>query len=105
MLDMIVPAVAFVAIAMVMFGFPAIAIVIIRYLRLKERELTVEMEYRQNSDQRQLAIEERLQRIEDALSSDPDMRVRLEIGESARPLAGPADFAAGRPSVSGPRST
>src|SRR5438128_4233992 len=70
------------------FGFPALAIVFVKYFKLKERELTLEMEYRQKSQQQQLAIDERVQRLEDALTSlDHDVRVRLGIGQSATPLA------------------
>jgi hypothetical protein len=38
----------------------------------------------QNSQQQELALEQRVQRLEDALTSlDHDVRVRLGIGESA----------------------
>ena len=86
MFDMIVPAVAFLACVTAMFGFPSVAIVVIRYFKLKERELTVEMEYRDKAHQQQLALEERLRRIEDALSTDPEMRARLGVEQSATPL-------------------
>ncbi len=46
------------------------------------------MEYRQKSQQQELAIEQRVQRLEDALTSlDQDVRVRLGIGQPATPLA------------------
>ena len=64
----------------------SISIVVIRYFKLKERELAVEMEYRDKAHQQQLALEERLRRIEDALSTDPEMRARLGIEEPATPL-------------------
>jgi len=71
---------------LVVFGFPALAIVAVRYFRLKERELVLEMEYRQKSQQEQLTIVERVQRLEDALTSlDHDVRVRLEIDQPSRP--------------------
>jgi hypothetical protein len=64
-------------------GLPALAVVMIRYLKLKERELVLEFEYRQKSEQQQSATDERVQRLEDALASlDHDVRVRLGIGES-----------------------
>jgi hypothetical protein len=64
-------------------GLPAIAVVLIRYLKLKERELVLEFEYRQKAEHQQSATDERVQRLEDALASlDHDVRVRLGIGES-----------------------
>ena len=70
------------------FGFPALAIVAVKFFKFKERELTLEMEYRQKSQQQELAIEQRVQRLEDALTSlDQDVRVRLGIGQPATPLA------------------
>ena len=73
---------------MAVFGFPALAIVFVKYFKLKERELALEMEYRQKSQNQQLAIDQRVQRLEDALISlDHDVRVRLEIDQPATPLA------------------
>ena len=46
------------------------------------------MEYRQKSQQQELAIEQRVQRLEDALSSlDHDVRARLGIDQPVTPLA------------------
>jgi hypothetical protein len=74
----LIPAVATILIVMMAFGFPSLAIVIGRYFKMRERELALEMEYRQKSQQQQLAIEERVQHIEDALTRlDHDVRVRL----------------------------
>jgi hypothetical protein len=68
-------------------GLPALAIVLVKYFKLKERELALEMEYRQKSQQQGLAIEERVQRLEEALTSlDHDVRVRLGIDQTAVPL-------------------
>jgi hypothetical protein len=78
------------------FGLPALAVVCVKYLRLKERELAFEMEYRQKSQQQDLAIEQRVQRLEDALTSlDHDVRVRLGIGDAASPLPSPPDVLEG----------
>ena len=72
-----------ISMVLVMFGFPALAVVIVRYFKLKERELAFEMEYRQKSEEQQFALDERVQRLEEALASlDHDVRVRLGIGES-----------------------
>jgi hypothetical protein len=76
------------------FGLPALAIVFVKYFKLKERELALEMEYRQKSQQQDLAIEHRVQRLEDALTSlDHDVRVRLGIDQAATtPLPSHADL-------------
>jgi hypothetical protein len=68
-------------------GIPALAVILIRYFRLKERELALEVEYRQKSEEQQLATDQRVQRLEDALTSlDHDVRMRLGIGQSTTPL-------------------
>jgi hypothetical protein len=73
------------------FGLPAIAIVLVRYFKLKERELVLEIEYRQKSTEQQSAIDERVRRLEEVLGSlDRDVRDRLGIdgstpGGSSRP--------------------
>jgi len=71
-------------------GLPGLAIVVVRFLKFKERELALEMEYRQKSQQEGLAIEQRVQsveqrvqRLEEVLTSlDHDVRVRLGIESS-----------------------
>jgi hypothetical protein len=91
LIGLLIPALAVIVIALLAFGLPALAIVVVKYFKLKERELTLEMEYRQNSEQQELAIEQRVQlvenrvqRLEEALTSlDHDVRVRLGIGQSA----------------------
>ena len=73
--------------ALAVFGLPALAIVIVKYLKFKERELTLEVEYRQKAHERQLAHDERVQRLEDVLTSlDHDVRERLGIGQSPTSL-------------------
>jgi len=70
------------------FGFPALAIVAVKYFKLKERELVLEMEYRQKTQQEQLTLEQRVQRLEETLTSlDHDVRVRLGIEQSDAALA------------------
>ena len=51
-------------------GIPALAIVTTRYFKLKERELALQMEYRQKAEQQELALDQRLRRVEAALSLD-----------------------------------
>ena len=71
-------------------GLPALAIIAVRFFKFKERELTLEMEHRQKSQQQELAIdqrvqgvEQRVQRLEDVLTSlDHDVRDRLGIESS-----------------------
>jgi hypothetical protein len=79
------------------FGLPALAIVLVKYFKLKERELALEMEFRQKSQQQGLAIEQRVQRLEDALTSlDHDVRVRLGIDQTATPLRSHPDAQRGQ---------
>jgi hypothetical protein len=82
-------------------GLPAIAVIAVRFFKFKERELTVEMEYRQKSQQQDLALEKRVQRLEEVLTSlDHDVRTRLRIEP------GPATSLSSRPElVSGPPDT
>ena len=81
---------------MVAVGLPALAIVAVKFFKFKERELTLEMEYRQKSQQQGLALEQRVQRLEDALTSlDHDVRVKLGIVEPPSPLASHPDFLEG----------
>ena len=84
----LIAALTIIVIALLMFGLPALAIVAVKFFKFKERELTLEMGYRQKSQQQDLAIEQRVQRLEDALTSlDHDVRLRLGIGQPATPLA------------------
>ncbi|MGZ6124466.1 MAG: hypothetical protein ACXWLR_05875 [Myxococcales bacterium] len=79
-------------------GLPALAVIAIRFFKFKERELTLEMEFRQKSEQQGLALEQRVQRLEDALTAlDHDVRVRLGIGEAAAPLSSQPDLLEGPP--------
>jgi hypothetical protein len=71
-------------------GLPALAIVAVRFFKFKERELTLEMEHRQKAkqqeravEQRMLGVEQRVQRLEEVLTSlDHDVRNRLGIESS-----------------------
>jgi len=79
--NLLVHALVTIVIAVMMFGFPALAFVVVRYFKLKERELACEVEYRLKSEQQQVALEQRMQRLEDAITNVE--RVRPEIGEPA----------------------
>jgi len=84
--NLLIHALVTIIIATMMFGFPALAIVVVRYFKLKERELACEVEYRLKSEQQQLAIEQRMQRLEDAMMSvERGMSVRPGIDEPAAP--------------------
>ena len=55
------------------------------------------MEHRQKSQQQNVAIEDRVQRLEDVLTSlDRDVRVRLGIERPATPLASHPELLEGR---------
>src|SRR5438128_10457676 len=100
-MDNLVPAIATILIVMMAFGFPSLAIVISRYFKMRERELALEMEYRQKSQQQQLAIEQRVQDIEDALTRlDHAVSVRLGIDATDPSLRSQADVLE-RPAVAG----
>jgi hypothetical protein len=69
---------------MMAVGFPALAVVAVKYFKLKEREMALELEYRQKSQQHDAALEQRVQRLEEVLTSlDHDVRANLAIGQSA----------------------
>ena len=96
LIGLLIPAVAIIISILLMFGLPALAIVAVKFFKLRERELTLEMESRQKSQHQLLAIEQRVQRLEDALTSlDHDVRVRLGIGQPATPLASHPDLLEG----------
>ena|SRR5438477_10627385 len=87
MLGFIMAAVAFIVVVMVAVGIPSLAFIAVRFFKFKERELTLDTEYRQKSQQQGLAIEQRVQsveqrvqRLEEVLTSlDHDVRDRLGI--------------------------
>ena len=67
---------------MMAFGFPALAIVAVKYFKLKEREMAIELEYRQNAQQQDAALEQRVQRLEEVLTGlGHDVRANFGIGE------------------------
>ena len=104
LIGLLIPALAFIVIALLMFGLPSLAIVVVKYFKMKERELALEMEYRQKSQQHDLAIDQRVQRLEDALTSlDHDVRVHLGIGSTATPLESHADLLEGPAAADAPR--
>ena len=77
----LIAALTMIVCAIAAFGFPAVAIVLIKYFKLKERELVLEMDYRQKAREQQLITEERLQRLEQVLSSlDRDGRLVVDNG-------------------------
>lgn len=93
-------ATVFIAVAV---GLPALALVAVRFFKFKERELTIEMEYRQKSQQKDLALEQRVKCLEDALTSlDHDVREHLGIGQSATPLSSRPDLLEGPASPDAP---
>lgn len=97
---MLIPALAIVLGMAMVFGFPSLAIIAVRFFRFKERELQLEMEFRQSSQHNQAALEQRVQRLEEVLGRlDKDVRERLGIqGEPRRELfEGPAAAAEGGP--------
>lgn len=90
MISHLITAVTFTVAVLGVFGLPALAVVVVRFLKFKERELTLDIEYRHKSQQQGLAIEQRVQgveqrvqRLEEVLTSlDHDVRDRLGIEAS-----------------------
>jgi hypothetical protein len=86
LIGLLIPAIALIVSVLVMVGLPALAVVAVRYFKLRERELTLEMEFRQKSQHKDLDLEQRVQRLEDAFASlDQDVRLHLGIGPSSTP--------------------
>jgi hypothetical protein len=90
LIGLVIAALGTIVTVAVAVGLPALAIVAVRFFKFKERELTLEMEYRQKSQQHELAIEQRVQgveqrveRLEEVLTSlNHDVRDRLGIEAS-----------------------
>ena len=80
MIQSLIPIVSVLAV----FGFPVAIVFVIKYFKLKERELALEVESRERSQRQQLAIEQRVERLEGVLVSlDHDVRARLGIEQPA----------------------
>jgi hypothetical protein len=92
MLEALIPIVAVLA----TFGFPVAIVFVLKYFKLKERELAIDVEARQKTQQQQFAIEERVRRLEEVLINlDHDVRARLGLGQPGAPLASRADLLEG----------
>lgn len=88
LLGLIIGAVATLLFIGVAVGFPALAVVALKFFKYKERELALEMEYRQKSQahlDKQIAIEQRVQCLEDTVTR-LDHDVRVQLGMAAAPL-------------------
>src|SRR6266851_5344878 len=84
MLAALIPIVSVLAV----FGFPVAIVFVIKYFKLKERELALEAESRDRSQRQQLAIEQRVERLEGVLVSlDHDVRARLGIEQGGAEAA------------------
>jgi len=80
------------------FGFPVAIVFVIKYFKLKERELALEADSRERSQRQQLAIEHRVERLEEVLLSlDHDVRARLGIEQPATPLPSRPELLEGPP--------
>src|SRR6185503_9280656 len=83
-MELLIPAIATVMIVLVAFGAPSLALIAVKYFKLKERELALDSESRHKSEHRQDAIEQRVQRLEEVLAElDRDVRERLGIERPA----------------------
>lgn len=89
MIQALIPIVSVLAV----FGFPVAIVFVLKYFKLKERELALEVETRERSQRQQLAIEQRVERLEGVLLSlDHDVRARLGIEQPATPLPARPDL-------------
>ena len=104
LIGLVVGAIGCIIAITVAVGLPALAIVAVRFFKFKERELTLEMEYRQKSQEKEVAIEQqaqgveqRVRRLEEVLTSlDHDVRDRLGIESSpATSLSSHPEFVEG----------
>ena len=104
LIDLVVAAIGCIIAITVAVGLPALAIVAVRFFKFKERELTLEMGYRQKSQEKEVAIEQqaqgveqRVRRLEEVLTSlDHDVRDRLGIESSpATSLSSHPEFVEG----------
>jgi len=83
MIQSLIPIVSVLAV----FGFPVAIVFVIKYFKLKERELALEVESREKSQRQQIAIEHRVERLEEVLLNlDHDVRARLGIERPSAPL-------------------
>lgn len=81
----VVGAILFVGVAV---GLPSLAVVALRFFKFKERQLGLDMEFREKAQQyqeKQLAIEQRVQCLEDTVTR-LDHDVRVQLGMPAAPL-------------------
>ena len=82
LLGMVIAVAAISLWVMMASGFPALAIVAVKYFKLKEREMAIELEYRQQAQQQDAALEERVQRLEEVLTNlGHEVRANLGIDE------------------------
>ena len=89
MIQSFIPIVAVLAV----FGFPVAILFVLKYFKLKERELALEAESRERTQRQQLAIEARVERLEGLLLSlDHDVRARLGIEQPSAVVPGPPDL-------------
>ena len=84
LLGLVIAAIGTILTVGVAVGIPALAIVMVRYLKLKERELTLAIESRQRSQEQDPGLEQRVRRLEEELTSFAhEVRGRLALDESA----------------------
>jgi hypothetical protein len=99
LIGLVVAAIGCIIAITVAVGLPALAIVAVRFFKFKERELTLEMEYRQKSQETELALEQQVQGVEQRVrnleAGLSEMHARLGIDQPATPMASRPDFLEG----------
>lgn len=109
LLGLIIAAVGTILCVAVAVGIPAVAVIALKFFKYKERELALEMEFRhksQESQDKQLAIEQRVQVLEDTVTR-LDRDVRAQLGIAAVPLPEHSELfeASAAPEDAGPAPT
>jgi hypothetical protein len=80
LIGLLIPAVAILGGVLMIVGFPTMAFVAFRFFRFKEREIALDAQYRESSLHQQLALEQRVESLEQVLGAlDHDVRQRLLV--------------------------
>jgi hypothetical protein len=75
----LVAAIAVIITVAVAVGIPSLAFVAVKFFKFKERELALELEYRHKLQEQVLALEQRMQRLEETPSNLADAPARQTL--------------------------
>jgi len=83
LIGFLMAAVAVITTVTVAVGIPSLAFVAVKFFKFKERELALELEYRHKLQEQVLALEQRLQQLENAPTSLAEVERRQSLEPSA----------------------